>query len=445
MAKHALCLALLMTALIMGCSEDKKDDPDGNADIASCEGCHTDYETLKAIAAEDTISGGGGCGGDAPHIERYDRVYLGGAGYTAFKNSTHGGMTCVQCHNGTDETSDKAVAHSGDFISHPSTFAQDKCGSCHNTMVTMANNSLHQQGWGQKRMVFLRSGLSSFDALSETMKAGYQTNCAKCHAGCGDCHVMRPKAGGGGLYKGHQFTSPDMRDQCVACHSSRGGHAYFGIGTGTVPDVHYSSQHMECLDCHTGAEVHGNGQVQNTRWQMPSLPSCTNCHTDVATSNAYHTEHIGTFSCNTCHSQNYNNCGSCHIGGEGARVVSHQSFKIGMNPIRDIKPQYKFALLRRSLSAPDSWELYGTSSLGNFGVAPTYKYTTPHNILRWTTRTQVGSGKPCYDNCHIIFENNTYRNRNLFLFNSDLLETWELSADTGIVVDGRLPSGWGTP
>jgi thiosulfate/3-mercaptopyruvate sulfurtransferase len=444
MLRLRILLAVLIVALTTACAESDKNSTD-NGDIASCEGCHTNYETLKAIAAPDTTTGGGGCGGDAPHIDRWDRVYLGGTGFTDFKNSTHGTLACTQCHNGMDGTSDKVEAHSGDFISHPSTFSQSKCGTCHNTVVTMATNSLHQQGWGQKRMVFLRAGLNSFDELSETMKAGYQTNCAKCHASCGECHVNRPKTGGGGLYKGHRFGTPDMRDQCVACHSSRGGHAFFGIGTGTVPDVHYSQLGMECLDCHTGSELHGNGQTLDTRWKTPSLPSCTSCHSNISTSNAYHTEHLGTFSCYTCHSQNYNNCGSCHIGGEGARIVSHQSFKIGMNPIKDIKTQYKFALLRRSLSAPDSWDLYGTSSLSNFGAAPTFKYTTPHNIQRWTTRTRVATGQPCYDNCHIVYESGTYRNRNLYLFNSDLLETWELTADTGIVVDGKLPPGWGTP
>jgi hypothetical protein len=38
-----------------------------------------------------------------------------------------------------------------------------------------------------------------------------------------------------------------------------------------------------------------------------------------------------------------------------------------------------------------------------------------------------------------------FRNKGLYLFNSDLTETWEVTADTGIVVDGRLPAGWINP
>ena len=43
------------------------------------------------------------------------------------------------------------------------------------------------------------------------------------------------------LLNGHSFRAPDMRDNCTNCHSSRGGHAYYGVGTGTKPDVQYQA------------------------------------------------------------------------------------------------------------------------------------------------------------------------------------------------------------
>ncbi len=112
-----------------------------------------------------------------------------------------------------------------------------------------------------------------------------------------------------------------------------------------------------------------------------------------------------------------------------------------MNPISPTRT-YKYATLRRSLMAPDSWKEYGVSQLTNFDVRPTYKYTTPHNIQRWTKRTQVDPGKSCYNNCHVVQEGTTFRNKELYLFNSDL-QSWEVNADQGIVVDGKLPSAWG--
>lgn len=411
--------------------------------INTCEGCHTNYTTLKAIATPDTDpGGGGGCGGDTPHIEPYDRVYLGGDGYAVFKKTMHGKMKCTDCHNGVDNTDQKELAHSGNFIKHPSKKAEEKCASCHPDIVSRAKNSLHEQGWGQKNMVVTRAGLSSFDQLSDLMKEGYDTNCGKCHATCGDCHVNRPKAGGGGLYKGHMFSKkPDMRDNCVACHVSRGGHAYFGIATGTVPDVHLTGPKFECVNCHTQNELHGDGNIYNQRYKMILLPKCENCHTGLKTTNQYHVAHLNTFNCQTCHSQNYNNCGSCHIGGEGARIPSYQGFKIGINPISQTKP-YKFATLRRSLMKQDSWQNYGIPFLTNFDAAPTYKYTTPHNIIKWTSRTKVTDGQPCYDACHIIKEGDIYRNKDLYLFKSDLLD-WELEASKNITVDGKLPAKWG--
>ncbi|MFO7444747.1 MAG: hypothetical protein R6W90_00195 [Ignavibacteriaceae bacterium] len=447
MKYYLVTTCLIITFLLFsGCQKEEPIKPEDitsklEKPINSCEGCHTNYGVLKATAEPDPpSSGGGGCGGDVPHIEPFDRVYLNGDGYTEFKKSFHGNLDCTVCHNGVDNTDDKEVAHSGNFISHPSSKADEKCANCHPDEVINAKNSLHQQGWGQKEMVFSRAGLSSFDQLSEMMKNGYDENCGKCHASCGDCHVNRPVQGGGGLYKGHQFSrKPDMRDVCVTCHVSRGGHAYFGIASGTVPDVHLTKAGFECMDCHSNYDVHGDGNKYNHRYEMSKLPKCTNCHSGLASSNKYHTQHLNTFNCNTCHSQDYNNCGSCHIGGEGARIASHQKFKIGMNPIAS-KP-FKFATLRQSLSAPDSWQNYGIPQLANFNSHPTYKYTTPHNTIRWTSRTKVADGTACYDACHIIKEGDTYRNKELYLFESDLQE-WEIEADKKIVVDQKLPSKW---
>jgi hypothetical protein len=57
-------------------------------------------------------------------------------------------------------------------------------------------------------------------------------------------------------------------------------------------------------------------------------------------------------------------------------------------------------------------------------------------------RTKVAAGAACYANCHIIRDGDTYRNRELYLFESDLKEPWEKSASRNIVVDGKLPAKW---
>jgi hypothetical protein len=100
--------------------------------------------------------------------------------------------------------------------------------------------------------------------------------------------------------------------------------------------------------------------------------------------------------------------------------------------------------------APDSWQNYGIPTLSNFDVAPTYKYTTPHGLIKITTRTgfkdESGNWQTytnCTEGCHISKNpDGTYNNKELYLFDSDNIETWEKSANTQIIVDGKLPPSW---
>jgi thiosulfate/3-mercaptopyruvate sulfurtransferase len=413
---------------------------------ASCVGCHSDYDYLEQIATPDSVIPSGGCSGPPPYVEPHDRVYLEEEGFAAFQASSHGELECTECHNGVDGTADKAEAHSGDFVKWPSWDNLESCSGCHTETVASHENSIHFNGWGQKRSQQLRAGVEDFHLLPEGIQTGYEQNCATCHASCGSCHVNRPPAGGGGLMDGHAFNAPDMRQNCTVCHSSRGGHAYYGVGTGTEPDVHLTDAGFDCMACHSTHELHGgDGTVVEQRYAMPELPSCDDCHTDISGSNTYHSMHMDDLNCHACHSQAYNTCGSCHVAGEGARIHSHQSFKIGMNPLPNIKPGPKYVTVRRTPAAPDTWSEFGVDVLSNFDAKPIYNYTTPHNILRWTERTQVADGESCYANCHIIQEGDTYRNRHLYLFSSDMLLDWEVSSTQNVFVDGQLPSSWGLP
>ncbi|MDA3954454.1 MAG: hypothetical protein PF485_12470 [Bacteroidales bacterium] len=433
----------ILVSLNYSCSNKTVETYEKVMTVASCEGCHINYAHLQEVYSPDTVAPAGGCGGEAPHYEPYDRVYLGGEGYIDFKNSGHYAMGCIACHNGSDNTSDKNVAHSGDFISHPSMYYEEKCGTCHSEIADNFITSIHN-GTGQKRKVTMRSGLSGaedFDQLPAHQIEGYTTNCATCHGTCGNCHIVRPAIAGGGLSNGHAFNKePDMRKVCTACHVSRGGHAYFGEAIGTVPDVHLTNNSYTCMNCHSGAELHGDGNPVDQRYAYTELPTCENCHPDISTANNYHSVHYDDFNCQVCHSQDYNNCGSCHIHGEGARVPAYLGFKIASNPIPDIKSGFEFVLVRRTLAAPDNWIEYG-ETYSNFDVFPTYNYTTPHNILKHTSRTLVDDGADCYSNCHIRKEGEVLINNELYLFQEDLLD-WEISATSGITVDGKLPDSW---
>jgi len=437
-------IVLFLCVLTSGCQkENTNNDPTQNS-VASCEGCHTDYAHLQEVYSPDTATSGGGCGGDAPHYEPYDRVYMGGSGFEEYKTTGHYTIGCTGCHNGVDNTDDKNLAHSGDFLRHPSAEADDKCGSCHQQIVDNFKTSIHN-GTGQKRKVAMRSGLSGpdeFDQLPQHQIEGYTANCASCHGTCGNCHIVRPSAGGGGLANGHMFNkTPDMVTVCIVCHTSRGGHAYLGVAPGTLPDVHLTSNQFTCDNCHSGSELHGDGNPVDQRYAYSKLPECENCHTSIESSNNYHSMHYGDFNCQVCHSQDYNNCGSCHIHGEGARIPSYLGYKIAANPLPELRPGFEFALVRRTLAAPDNWKEYGVDNYVNFEAFPTYNYTTPHNILRWTQRTEVQQGNSCSYNCHIRNDGGTLVNKELYLFDEDLLD-WEKNASNSIIVDDKLPQSW---
>jgi len=116
-------------------------------------------------------------------------------------------------------------------------------------------------------------------------------------------------------------------------------------------------------------------------------------------------------------------------------------YKIALNTLPDLK-NYEFALVRRTLAHPDNWVGYGEDlSYSNFDVFPTYNYTTPHNILRKTQRTNVESGQSCSYNCHIRNVGGTLINAENFLW-ADSLLNWELDATSAYTVDGQLPSSW---
>ncbi len=442
---------LIIVWIIAGCTNDTIPDRGGNGNgnvSNSCESCHTDYPLLIAVHTPDTGAPVGGCGGDAVVRTPYDRVFMGGEGYDDFKASAHYYVGCVNCHGGDNQVMDKESAHSGEWTASPSMDYEKNCASCHEAETEFFSNSLHN-GTGQKRKVTLRSGLagaSEFDQLPAHQIEGYNNNCAHCHGTCGNCHVVRPAPDGGGLFNGHNFNkTPDMVKVCAKCHSSRGWHAYIGTAPGTKPDVHLTSEEeFTCLACHDGMEMHGSAKPVEQRYDYEELPGCKteNCHPGLETKNTYHTVHYGSFNCQVCHSQDYNNCGSCHVHGDGARIPSYQDFKIALNPIPDIKKEYDFALVRRTLAAPDNWEKYDVPEYANFDACPTYNYTTPHNILKRTARTpEVAQMKDCGKSCHLRIEEGDTINKDLYLWQKDLLE-WEIGATGHITVDGHLPSSW---
>ena len=434
-------LVSALAVLAFGCSEDKPEIPNPNdptADVSTCIGCHSNEAVLTAVA--DPLPpppvGEGGCGGTLEPLTAAQRVFVGGTAGAEFLKSAHGKMNCVACHGGKEPAADKNEAHgSKDFVHFPSLDAAKNCGTCHPSISSHNATNLHVQGWGQKKRISLRGNYPDYDHFPDQLKAGYDKNCGKCHSSCGQCHVTRPNQAGGGFLAAHKFQkTPDMRLNCTACHSARVGHAYFGDAAPAVkPDVHYP---RHCTFCHKSDEMHGDGNVYTVRYSVPKLPQCIDCHGDKSKANNYHQMHWDTISCQGCHAQDYNNCGSCHVD-TGARIGPYLGYKLGMNPLPNIKSS-KYVVLRQTVAAPDTWSNYGLPAYPNFNVEPTFKLATPHSNQRWTARTKVEPGQSCFEACHI----KNGKNKEVFLFNSDFTQPWEAAANKSVVVDGKLPSGW---
>jgi hypothetical protein len=327
-------------------------------------------------------------------LEGWQKVLMSGTGLTAFQQSTHGSIACRDCHGGQEGILTKEEAHVG-LVTDPSEMTGNKCVQCHADVANRVSHSLHTTMKGYHTLFQARTG-QTLDSSPE-ITAKYDAQCNKCHATCGQCHISRPAQAGGGFIQGHAFKkTPDMNLQCVACHGSRVGEEYLGQRDGYRPDVHYVPHSMHCKTCHGDDRVHGNGTDEDTRYDVTSPVSCRTCH-NIGSENIYHAQHGQNFQCQVCHAQDYKNCSECHAG-SGVQQPSWIGFKIGHNPIPDKRPG-TIVVLRHIPVSEQTFSSWGVDA-ANYSSLPTWKYSTPHNIVRWTARTDTSGGRTCSAACH---------------------------------------------
>jgi len=138
--------------------------------------------------------------------------------------------------------------------------------------------------------------------------------CKNCHvSSCNDCHLQK----NGDSY---EFSRAKARESatCLKCHARES--ATLGIDKSRK----FESVHMgmlECADCHTAREVHGDGK-QYTSMREPGAmdADCGNCHAPDSVEyppvprTRSHTVHKDKLACNACHVQNTMACYNCHFG-----------------------------------------------------------------------------------------------------------------------------------
>jgi len=357
-----------------------------------------------------------------------------GSGLQAYLAGPHA-FDCRSCHNGQAGILLKDDAHVG-LISDPSWGVNNQCALCHGNIAESFSTSLHATLRGEHALFEARTGftLESMPAVHEE----YNSECNKCHATCGSCHISRPDAVGGGFIQSHRIKrTPDLKNQCTACHGSRVGDEYTGANEGYSADVHYVPNAMSCRECHTGAEMHGDGNLYEHRYEVENAPACGDCHDIDAFDNDYHEQHGEDFQCQVCHSQKYKNCNACHVGGDGITGPSWLDFKIGRNPIPDERSG-EYVILRHIPIAEDTYSDWEGTMTSLYSEVPTWKYATPHNIKRWTARTDTTGGLSCAAACH-----NTPADTSGFFLRQadlDLLPVAEQEANQHLIVpDGPPP------
>ncbi len=326
---------------------------------------------------------------------------------------------------------------------HEESFARSACDQCHTNAVTVTATSLHTTLQGYKTAIEDRCG-RDFDDLG--IEEPFEVRCAGCHTTCGQCHVSRPNSVGGGFpkigaYYSHRFRqSPDMNEQCTACHGSRVGVDFKGELEGNVPDVHRTAG-QQCNYCHGKDEIHGDGTEYDHRYEVANMPRCENCHESdiqvpagtgdctschpdgfgsatVSAADKNHAHHGGVSvdcshchdpvpgvslpvaQCQTCHSQPYKNCTNCHnLTDEGFDInESIVQLKIGRNPSPH-RAEYDIAIVRHTPIDPNTFANWGLD-LPDYLTKSTWQYASPHNVLRSTPQTTVEAGQSCAASCH---------------------------------------------
>jgi hypothetical protein len=370
-----------------------------------------------------------------PQLEAWELVYV----ENNFLKRTHGSLSCVACHKGNGDATDKNAAHV-DMIADPSEEDDVYCAGCHAGTVSQFATSLHR---GQGGYYYLFEKRAGFDLRGDPhLQEEFDKECGTCHATCGQCHISRPNSVNGGFVNGHVFQgTPNMTNNCTACHGSRVGEEYLGQREGYQADVHVLPPiSKRCEFCHEGAEFHGTGTELLTRYDDGNIlmPRCEDCHDAEKEANEYHEKHwsdgesdpdVPYLSCQVCHSQDYKSCNACHTGGAGITGSSYLTYKIGKNYKKSQRYPYDYVVVRHIPIAPTTFEAWGVATLSNYSAEPTWKLATPHNIRRWTARTDTTGGGQCWSNCH----NNWVDELTTYLRAEDLFD-YEIEANQNVII-----------
>lgn len=180
--------------------------------------------------------------------------------------------------------------------------------------------SLHTTGSGMERWYSRAQGGLETITHIPYMELG----CSGCHVtGCDACHTGEEAPGAGASTAARdpegettKYTSP-LQAACLECHFVENLEIRRLARSPGSGDVHFSAG-MECMDCHTLDEVHGDGS-RHTSFQAPGVveAGCTGCHQSLS-STLSHSVHGQKLDCSACHVSSVPTCYNCHFGATGS-------------------------------------------------------------------------------------------------------------------------------
>jgi hypothetical protein len=378
---------------------------------STCAGCHLPTTQLAAASLHTTLKGYekiiGGRGFDltagSASRERYDKQCT--RCHVAVAPAGTPEAACGQCHVSVPEGAGGGLVSGHRIRRTPDTV--NNCTACHGSRVKDEymglNNALHA------RNVQYSAEMAAVDPNAAT------TLVPDVHStrgmGCVSCHPASEMHGVGVAADIDRY-GVTGRLQCTSCHPDLAGtSAYHRSGhlSKMACQVCHSQPYKSCFSCHTqesgtGAAYFTSNGTDPTRAARRVVPAAWSSATTYA-AGVYVTyaaaEYRSLQASNTNHVPD--EAGSAWWTAATAPLPAGDAlitFRAGLNPKFGLEPgAKKYAVLRHVPVDADvfTYDEEGTPMPGlipDLSALPTWKYATPHNIVRQTAITSS-----C-DNCH---------------------------------------------
>ena len=132
-------------------------------------------------------------------------------------------------------------------------------------------------------------------------------DCKHCHTpACDSCHktTIAEKSS-------YSKQAAQNQEMCLKCHRREA--SINKIDKETNQENVHSIKGMQCMNCHTTREMHGDGTEYNSMKQQGAMDiTCEKCHPSVISSIS-HKVHRDRLECKACHVRHVFTCSNCHF------------------------------------------------------------------------------------------------------------------------------------